>query len=216
MATAERPAPEQRIVMHGISWRTYEKLLEERGERTVPRMCYNQGSLEMMSPSKEHEKYRRLIGRLIDEWTVANGIEIASAGATTLKREVSQRGAEADECFYIRDERLMRGRRKIDLNVDPPPDLAFEIDISSSSIDKLVVYAALGVREVWLFNGETLTIYELQSDGRYHAIEKSVLLPGFPVKDVPEWISRASTTGETKWTGAFRDWVRTRSEPGGD
>lgn len=215
MVTVERATPEQRIVMRGISWQTYEKLLQERGERAVPRMCYSQGSLEMMSPSREHELYRRLLGRMIDEWTVANEIEIASAGAMTLKQERRQKGAEADECFYIRNERAMRGRRKIDLNVDPPPDLAIEIDISSSSIDKLEVYAALGVRELWLFNGETLAAYELQADGRYQAIEESAVLPGFPVKDATDWVARAQTIDETTWARSFRAWVGTRSGPGG-
>ena len=169
----------------------------------------------MMSPSEDHEVYRRLLGRMIDDWTVENGIAARSMGATTLKREASQHGVEADECFYVKNERVVRGRR-IDLKVDPPPDLAIEIDISSSSIDKLEVYAALGVREVWLFNGEALAAYQLRPDGRYQIIEESFNLPGFPVKDVADWIARAQTTDETSWDKSFRDWVRTRSEPGGE
>ncbi|HUY93533.1 MAG TPA: Uma2 family endonuclease [Pirellulales bacterium] len=209
MATAERAAPEQRIVMHGISWQTYQNLLDERGDRKVPQMCYNQGSLELMSPSEDHEVYRRLLGRMIDDWTVENDIPIRSMGATTLKRETEQHGAEADECFYVKNERLVRGRR-IDLNVDPPPDLAIEIDISSSSIAKLDVYAGLGVREIWLFNGEALTVYELRSDGRYQIIGESVNLPGFPIKDVADWIARAQTTDETSWARSFLAWIRQR------
>ena len=215
MATVERTVAEQRIVMHGISWQTYQRLLDERGERAVPRMCFNQGSLELMSPSKEHEKYRRLLSRMIDDWTVECQIPISSAGATTLKREVGQRGAEADECFYIQSERLMRGRHKIDLEVDPPPDLAIEIDISSSSIEKLDVYSGLAVPEIWLFTGESLTVFELQSDGRYQTVEDSVTLPGFPVKDVADWIARAETTDETTWARAFRNWIRERGESKG-
>lgn len=215
MATTERAIPEQRIVMHDVSWQTYQSLLADRGERPSPRMFYDQGSLELMSPSEDHEVYRRLLGRMIDDWTVENGIPTRSMGATTLKCEAGRHGAEADECFYVKNERQVRGRRRIDLNVDPPPDLAIEIDISSSSINKLEVYAALGVREVWLFNGEALTAYRLGAEGRYETIEESFNLPGFPVKDVGDWVARAQTTDETSWARSFRDWVRTRGEPGG-
>lgn len=210
MATAERAVAEQRIVMHGISWQTYQSLLAERGDHAVPRICYDQGDLELMSPPKEHEKYRRLIGRMVDHWTLENQIPIDSAGSTTLKSEAGQHGAEPDECFYIRNERLVRGRRGLDLEVDPPPDLAIEIDISSSSIDKLNLYAGLVALEVWLFTGEALTVYELQPDGRYQAVEESVNLPGFPIKEVVDWIARAETTDETSWARAFQNWIRQR------
>lgn len=212
MATAQRAIAEQRIVMHGISWDTYQRLLAERGDGPVPRICFDQGELELMSPSKEHGKYRRLLSRMIDHWTLENQIPIDSTGATTLKCEAGQHGAEADECFYIRNEHLVRGRRSLDIDVDPPPDLAIEIDISSSSIDKLSIYAGLALPEVWLFTGEALTVYELRSDGRYQAVEESINLPGFPVKDVVDWIARAETTDETSWALAFQNWIRQRGE----
>jgi Uma2 family endonuclease len=210
MATAEQAVAEQRIVMHSISWQTYQSLLADRGDHAVPRMCYDQGDLELMSPSKEREKYRRLLGRMIDHWTLENEIPIDSAGSTTFKREARQKGVEPDECFYVRNEHLVRGRKELDLDVDPPPDLAIEIDISSSSIDKLNIYAGLAVLEVWLFTGEALTVYELRSDGRYQAVEESVNLPGFPVKDVVDWIARAETTDEASWARAFQNWIRQR------
>jgi Uma2 family endonuclease len=212
MATAERAVAEQRIVMHGINWQTYQSLLADRGDCPVPRICYDRGELELMSPSNEHEQYRRLLSRMIDDWTVENRIPIRSAGSTTFKREARQKGVEPDECFYVRNERLVRGRRGLDLDVDPPPDLAIEIDISSSSINKLNIYAGLAVPEVWLFTGEALAIYELQSDGSYQAVEESTNLPGFPVKDVVDWIARAETTDETSWARAFQSWVRERGE----
>src|SRR6185437_12890528 len=191
MAIVEQKRAEQRFVMHGVSWNTYELLLADLANRSSPRVTYDQGRLELMSPSDEHEQYRRLLGRMIDIWTLENRIPIRSFGATTFKREASQRGIEADECYYVRNEALVRGRRGLDLDADPPPDLAFEIDVSASSLGKLELYAALGVPEFWLFTGEMLTMYEFRSDA-YQTVDVSLNLPGFPAADVAHWIARAA------------------------
>jgi len=214
MAVVEQKRAEQRFVMHGVSWNTYELLLADLASHSWPRVTYDQGRLELTSPSDEHEQYRRLLGRMIDIWTLEKRIPIRSFGATTFKREASQRGIEADECYYVRNEALVRGRRGLDLDADPPPDLAFEIDVSASSLGKLELYAALGVPEVWLFTGEMLTMYEFRSDA-YQTVDVSLNLPGFPAADVAHWIARAAAEDETQWAASFQDWVRQRGGQGG-
>jgi Uma2 family endonuclease len=214
MVIAEQKRAERRFVMYGVSWNTYERLLADLANRSSPRVTYDQGRLELMSPSDEHEQYRRLLGRMIDIWTLENRIPIRSFGATTFKREASQRGIEADECYYVRNEALVRGRRGLDLDVDPPPDLAFEIDVSASLLGKLELYAALGVPEVWLFTGEMLTMYEFRSDA-YQTVEVSLNLPGFPAADIAHWIARAAAEDETEWAASFQDWVRQHGKQAG-
>jgi Uma2 family endonuclease len=212
MATAERVRPAQRIVMHDVSWKTYQGLLADRGERPVPRMCYDQGELELTSPSDEHESNKKLISYLIVFWAMELSVPLRSLGSTTFIHEEQKRGLEPDECYYIQHESLVRGKLGIDLNVDPPPDLVVEIDVSSKSLRKLRLYAGLGIPEVWRFDGQRLTVYELTGDGQYSVRPGSVQLPGFPTADVVEWIARAQTTDEASWARAFPSWIRERSE----
>ncbi|HUY93532.1 MAG TPA: Uma2 family endonuclease [Pirellulales bacterium] len=210
MATAERAAPEQRIVMHDVSWETYQSLLADRGERPVPRMSYDQGSLELMSPSDEHKNNKKLIGYLIFTWAVQQGIPFRSFGSTTFIREEQQRGFEPDECYYIEREPLMRGKPGIDLDVDPPPDLMVEVDVSRTSLKKLALCAGLAIPEVWRFDGKALIVYELGADGQYSIRADSLQLPGFPTAEVAEWIERAKATDETSWAQSFLAWIRQR------
>src|SRR3989304_8025833 len=118
---------EQRVLLSGISWSTFESLVAE-SQNHGTRFTYDRGYLEMMSPAGEHERLKRLIGRMIEAATEELGIPISSASATTLKAEWEERGLEADESYYIANEPHVRGRDEIDLRVDPPPDLAIEVD----------------------------------------------------------------------------------------
>ena len=120
-----------------------------------------------MSPSSMHERYNCLFRRMIETLTEELAIPIKGAGSTTFKREDLERGLEPDSCFYLANERRIRGKRELDLTIDPPPDLAIEIDITSSSLDRQGIYAALGVPEIWRFDGESLRVYQLQPDGTY-------------------------------------------------
>lgn len=227
MATAERRAPEQhlaaepgpageqRIIMHDVSWQTYQRLLADRGERPVPLICYDQGSLELMSPSDEHENHKKLIGYLIVFWAAEKGAPIRSLGSTTFISKKQRRGFEPDECYYIERESLMRGRKKIDLNVDPPPDLVVEVDVSRKSLNKLDLYAGLGIPEVWRFEGKALTVYGLDADGQYAVRLDSLQLPGFPIGDVAEWLQRAQATDESSWAQSFLAWIRQRDSRNG-
>ena len=161
-----------------------------------------------MSPSSEHEWLGRLIGRMIETYTEELGIPIRSGGSTTLKSELKQQGLEPDECYYVANESAVRGLDEIDLDVNPPPDLAIEIDISSSSLDKLSIYAALGVPEVWMCDGAHLRIYRLQGDGNYAPQDLSPTFPALPPETILDFLARRNNTDETSWIKSFREWVR--------
>src|SRR5919112_5545286 len=140
METAKSRA-EQRVLLRNISWETYERLLDERGDSRVPRLAYDWGDLEIMSPSSEHESVAYFVAVLAEEMRVnAYGV-----GSTTYRRGDIGRGFEPDASFYIRNEERIRGKPRIDLSVDPPPDLVIEVDITSPSLDKFPIYARLGV-----------------------------------------------------------------------
>jgi Uma2 family endonuclease len=199
---------EQRILLSGITWSTFESLLAETKNHGT-RFTYDRGYLEMMSPSREHERFKGLLGRMIETMTETLAIPISSAGATTLKAEWEERGLEADESYYIANEPRVRGRDKIDLRTDPPPDLAIEVDISSSSLDRLSIYAVLGVPEVWLYDGSALRVYQLQPEGKYAQQTRSPTFPFLPLDEVERFLARRNETDETTWICSFRAWVKT-------
>jgi Uma2 family endonuclease len=212
MATVEQREVSKRFVLEDISWETYEMLLRDRGDRSSPRMTYDRGRLEFMSPSDEHEESKHLIGLLLVFWAIEKRVPQRGLGSMTIRKKHLLRGVEPDQCYYVRREPLVRGKRKLDLSVDPPPDLAIEIDVSRSSVEKLQVYAALGVSEVWLFDGDQLTVHELTEGGGFVPREDSPNLPGFPIAAVAEWLERAFDTDETTWAIRFQEWVRERGE----
>lgn len=152
---------EQSIQLSGISWQTYETLASELSDRRL-RLTYNCGILEIIAPSPEHEFYKKIAGRVE---TIAEELKISiyPLGSTTFNRRNFRAGGEPDECFYIQNQSAVKGKKRIDLTIDPPPDLVIEIDITSSSKNCLEVYAVLGVFEIWHYSEIFLTIYHLQN-----------------------------------------------------
>jgi Uma2 family endonuclease len=120
MATVLSP-PEQRVTLHNVSWETYERLLADLQDSSAPRMTYDRGTLEIMSPSSEHERYNRTAAQIVEELAVEMNINIDSLGSTTFRREDIDRGFDPDSCFYIQNTSLVRGEKRIDLTVDPRP-----------------------------------------------------------------------------------------------
>ncbi|MGB3695581.1 MAG: Uma2 family endonuclease [Spirulinaceae cyanobacterium] len=170
------PQKETYTLLTGVRWETYQALALDLGENPSKKLTYNQGLLEIMTPLPEHEVNKRFLGRIVETTTEILGLEIYSLGSTTWSREDLQRGIEPHECYYITNEAAIRGKLDFDLNIDPAPDLAIEIDVTSSSLDRLSIYAILGVREVWRFNGSQLLIYVLQQ-GSYQQQKRSQVLP---------------------------------------
>ena len=206
MATAAFPGG-QRLLLDDVSWQGYENLLKEFDGRPI-RLTYDEGDLEIRTLSFGHESYSWILGRLIATWTEELNIPLRAGKSTTLKLKRKKKGLEGDQCFWNQNEARMRGKRVFDLKVDPPPDLAMEIDISRSSMNRMVIYAALKVPEVWRFNGKTVRFYRLNENGAYKLCERSLAFPLLSPADVLRFLLASETTEETTLIRSFRDWIR--------
>jgi Uma2 family endonuclease len=206
--TAQTLAPPEQIVqLSGISWQTYEALLAEIGDRQI-RLTYNRGNLEIMVPSPEHERFKTIMGRFVETLAEELDVRIEPLGSTTFKRpELS--GAEPDECFYIQNISAIKGKKRIDLNQDPPPDLVVEIDITSRSENSLQVYADLAVPEVWIYNGARFRINRLEN-GEYVECESSLAFPSLPILEIVRFLEQAETMDYLELVKAFRNWVKSQ------
>jgi Uma2 family endonuclease len=200
------PSP-GRVLLQNISWETYERLLNEMGHQRNTRLNYDRGLLEIMTPLFEHENPKRILEKFVDALADVLNIEIVSAGSTTLNRPDLARGSEPDSGFYIQNEQQIQGKRTIDLKTDPPPDLVIEIDVTSSSIDREGIYAAMGVPEIWRCDRGEVKFLQLQS-GNYVETEHSLAFPVLPVTEVAKFLEQSQTVGETTLLKAFRTWVR--------
>jgi Uma2 family endonuclease len=198
---------EQRTVLHNVSWETFEALLRDTGEHRGSRFAYDCGILEIMTPLFEHENPKSNFGNFIIALAEELGIEVRSAGSTTLKRKISKRGIEPDTCYYIQNELAIRGKETLDLENDPPPDLAIEIDITSSSVNKLGIYSALGVTELWRYDGQNLKFYQL-IEGKYVECKFSIAFPLVSVSEISRFIEQSKSMGEIALLKSFRAWVR--------
>jgi len=207
MVTTPLPLQNSRVLLQGVSWSTYQGLVHDLAEKPNKRLTYDQQWLEIMTPLPEHESNKRLLGRIVEATTEELGLEIYSLGSTTWSREDLQRGLEPDECYYITSEAQVRGKTDIDLSVDPPPDLALEIDITSSSLNRLAIYASLGVKEVWRFDGESLLIYVLEGD-RYQTQQQSTILPILNTEKLLEILQGRDRQGENALIRELRLWIR--------
>jgi Uma2 family endonuclease len=196
-----------RILLTGVRWQTYQALLADLGDRPL-RLTYDRGKLELMTLSDAHESYKKLLGRFLETVTLELNIPIRSLGSRTLEREDLQRGIEADECYYILNEHRVRGKLPIDLAVDPPPDRAMEIDIGRGSESRQPVYAALGIPELWRFDGQTLSL--LNRRGEYIPSDRSLNLPFLPLKEIVPFLQVSSETDETTLMRSLVAWVRER------
>jgi Uma2 family endonuclease len=201
--------PAEIIHLSGISWQTYETLRLELSDRRL-RLTYNRGTLEIMAPSPEHELNKKVMGRFVETLAEESGIQVYPLGSTTLQRpELS--GAEPDECFYFRNITAIRGKKRLDLSIDPVPDLVIEIDITSSSPNRLQVYADLGVAEVWIYNGDSLTVKQLQN-GIYSDAKTSQFFAGVPIPEIAGFLQQAQTIDYLETVKAFRRWVKSQIE----
>jgi Uma2 family endonuclease len=206
MITSLTPA-ESRVVLHNISWETFETLLKETGENRGSRFAYDCGTMEIMIPLFEHESYKSNLCNFIIALAEELNIEARSAGSTTLKRQVANCGIEPDNCYYIQNESAIRGKLKLNLETDPPPDLAIEIDITSSSVNKLGIYSALGVPELWKYDGKELKFYQLEVE-EYRERDVSLAFPLISVEDMSNFMQQIPMQGEVALLKSFRAWVR--------
>lgn len=205
---AQVPA-EQRFVLRAIDWQTYRAISEALTGHHV-HLAYDRGRLEFMTSSPSHANYGRLLGRFIFVLAEELRLPISSCGDMTCDREDLERGLELDECFYIRHEPLIRNKEEIDLNVDPPPDLGVEIEITRSFVSRLSICKALGIPEIWRFNGQTVRVYHRQANGQYVESNRSLHFPFLIVQELAAFLQKRTQVDEVRLVQLFRDWVRDR------
>jgi Uma2 family endonuclease len=205
MATVSPAEP--RFLLQGVSWEEYEIVLKLCEEKQV-RLTYDRGLLELMSPSYQHGLFQHILARLVATLSLELDIPIRGAANTTFKNQMRDRGLEPDECFWVEHEPQMRGKLEFDFDIDLLPDLAIEIEVTRGAFDKLETYGGLGFPEVWRFDGTSLHVHQLKSDGTYESCSRSRNFPGVPIERLADWVSRALELDENTLVRSFANWVR--------
>ncbi len=211
------PSAVPRRSLEGIDWKTYESMIVNPADRR-DRIAYDRGLVEIMSPSYEHEIILEWIARLIGIVAVECDRPMRSAGSTTWRRADLQKGIEPDKCFYFKNEPVVRGKKTIDLSVDSPPDLAIEIEIEFSNplLDRIAIYSAIGVPEIWIWRDGAISFRRLQDDATYRLIDRSECLPLLTPGEVAAALASIAEVGETAWAKSIRIWAAERRSAGYD
>ena len=194
------------LELRDVAWADYENLLAEVGEASGLRISYDTGIIKVMTLSSEHENYAEFIKRLVDRIGFVFRLKILCFGSATMKRRRQDKGAEPDACFYIQSAPLLGHKIKIDFNADPPPDVVVEIDIHHESLDKFPIYAALGVPEIWRYNGSQGDFYALEN-GAYQKIETSRALPLLTSAILTDFLNRVPEEGQYETLLAAEEWL---------
>lgn len=214
MTLALSQSPSQHTVfLRFVSWDTFNQLLAELGNQRSQRLSYDQGILEIMTPLGIHENNNRFIESLILIIADELDFNLKKFGSLTLKSSQYQQGVEPDSCYYIAQEPRVRNHHNIDLAIDPPPDLVLEIDITNTSLNKLPIYANLGVPEVWRYDGRNLNVFVLdQENNQYQIVAQSQAFPFLDIQLIPRLMQQSLEIGETATLKQFRQWLRENSQ----
>ncbi|MGB8699185.1 MAG: Uma2 family endonuclease [Thermosynechococcaceae cyanobacterium] len=198
--------PGQRLQVQEVSWPEFEAILNELGDKRASRIAYSDGVLEIRMPLPEHEVDKELIGDMVKILLEELDIDNECFGSTTFKRQDVTKGIEPDQCFYIENYAVMIGKRRVDLTIDPPPDLAIEVDVTSKT--GLDAYQALGVPELWRLEGGQLQI-SLLEDGQYQTTNFSPHFPQLSIVDgISQFLNFSQVEGRSRTLKQFRQWVR--------
>jgi Uma2 family endonuclease len=198
---------DQCVVLPGIGWKGYATLLKLRGERPYPRLIYLDGSVTLVSPSYEHDQIAEALGLFV--FFLADGLEIPckAAGSTTFRRRPKKGGAEADKSFYFANRHRIRGKNRLSLRTDPPPDLAIEVVVSHDAEEAVEVWRRFGVPEVWVCDQHRLTILRLGADGQYAESDRSLAFPTLRAAEIHPWVTRDQDESDQAWARELRRWV---------
>ncbi len=197
----------QRLVLYGEPWSSYTRLLRMFEGRRL-RITYDRGALEIMTVSPPHEHAKQLLGMLIAVLAEELGRPLASYGNLTMRRRRRQRGLEPDQCYWIQNEAAARNLQTLDLRQTPPPDLAVEVEISPSALNRMRLYATLGVPEVWRFDDRALSFELLGAGARYAVSTHSRAFPQLASADLARFLALLGQVDEISIVRQFRAWVR--------
>lgn len=201
------PKPEQFVILNNVSWDTYIRLITEHGESGGTRFTFDQGVLQIMVVSLRHENANRILATLVDTIVEEMGLDIVPSGSLTLKRPDLEKGFEPDTSFYIQHADDVRGKSEIVLPFDPPPDLHIEIDITSGSLNRLPIFAAVGVPEVWRYDQQSVIFHRLQG-ADYTEVEYSLAFPILSSQMATQFLFDSQTMKRLPWLRHVRGWIR--------
>ncbi|NCJ08337.1 Uma2 family endonuclease [Synechococcales cyanobacterium C] len=199
--------PGQTLLLRDVDWPEFEAILSELGNHRGTRIAYDHGWLAIMTPLPEHEYLKQSLSIAIEDIAEVLNLDYESYGSATWRQQAQQVGVEPDNCFYVQNAARIRGQLTIDLAQDPPPDLALEIDLTHKSLNRLPIYARLGVPEIWCYDSGRLSIYQLQV-GQYVEAEQSQVFPALAIRTLPQLIETYRPQGRLALRRAVRDWVK--------
>jgi Uma2 family endonuclease len=211
--TAIKTRRSRSLVLEDIDWQTYSRLLRIFAERPSIRLAYDRGRLEIMSPLRKHEKLNRSLGRFVFILADELDLPMESGGSSTYRRRKKLRGLEPDDSYWIANASKVRNKDRIDLKVDPPPDIAIEVDLTHSSLNRMDIYAALNVPEIWRYADSSLAFLILGEEGKY-AEGGSLSFPGLKASDLVPFLAQLGVMDEIALFREFREWVRQRIAEG--
>ena len=211
----DRPSTESNwVVMHDVSWDTYQRLARGRGESRRPRLAFDEGWLEIVSPTRRHDKSGYVLALLIEFAAVEWGDDVDGFLSTTISRDDIEAGFEADQTFYVENAARMREVDELDLSIHPPPDLVIEVDASNDSRRKLRLFRKFSVPEVWRVVEDEVIIYRLADTG-YDTVETSVAFPAFTSDVLTRFMRSGRTMSRVEWRETIRTWaIRARDHQG--
>lgn len=195
------------IVFHGASWDLYEAILRVYDEDPT-RINYEEGTLEIMTLSFEHELFKRAIVKMVDAVIEEFDVPAVPGGSTTLKLEAQLRGLEADECYWVRNATGLNDTLAVDLSIHPPPDLVVEVDITHAVVDRESIYAKLGVAEMWHYDRKTLVTGWKLDSGHWTRIDRSIALPMVRPQDLNPFVEGLTPSKINERIKSFRAWLR--------
>ena len=212
-ANPRRRKPGRAVVLSNVDWKTYTRLLKALDERPRLRLTYDRGELEIMVTSPEHEGDSTFLAQLIAVLAEAFALPMKSGGSTTMRRKSMKKGLEPDKCYWLANAAKIVGIKRLDLTIHPPPDLAIEVDVTSSSMNRTRIYAALRVPEVWRLDGDVLSFHQL-SGKKYAEVPTSPTFAGVAPADLMAFVKQArGSANELVVVAAFRAWLQARLAP---
>jgi Uma2 family endonuclease len=206
------PDGEKRILVPRATWTLYKNFVEELPESTPIRVAFDGRSMEIMVKGPVHDRFSDLLDHLVKAVAGVLGIKFAAMGETTWIRPGIERGIESDRCYYFDPAKIVTALAALrrlcnDVAEYPDPDLAIEVDISPPQADRPAIYAALAVKEVWIFDGRVLTIKRLDGNGRYQNADASSLLP-VRAEQITHWLLEEDASDYEAWVQRVRAWAR--------
>lgn len=195
---------EEKVILHDISWETYNSLVQDQMGKSQIRLSYNNGDLQIMVESAKHGKLAGILGEIVSEIGDLLELDFITAGSTTFRKDKGRKGFEPDDSFYFQNADIIRRKDDIDLSIDPPPELIIEVDVTSPSLPRFPIFAEVGVSEVWRYDGSDVIFYRLQKNGKYEEISESLCLPKIKSKTITQLVEASFDLSRREWLKLIR------------